>query len=269
MAAKKIMITGVYGLIASAVYEHLVKQPEKYDVYAMARRRTSSSRAPEGRSLDIADEKFFIADLSDLNALRAVFEGMDCVVHMAADPDPASAWKSILHSNIIGGYHAFEACRLAQVSRVIFASSGGLMLGYLNDEPYKAISQCRFDDVPDELPVLTHLDPPRPTEPYTASKVWGEALARCYADVHGLSCICLRIGWVNSEDQPVDPSLAWVWCSQRDIAQLVQRCIDAPDELRFDVFYGTSNNKHNFFDTSHARQVVGYVPQDRAEGWVR
>ena len=53
--------------------------------------------------------------------------------------------------------------------------------------------------------------------------------------------------------------------SQRDIVQLVERCLNAPDSLRFDVYFGQSNNRYNLVDIEHAREVVGYAPQDRAE----
>ena len=32
-----------------------------------------------------------------------------------------------------------------------------------------------------------------------------------------------------------------------------------------DVFYAVSNNKWSYRDTSHAREVVGYEPEDEAE----
>jgi nucleoside-diphosphate-sugar epimerase len=111
--------------------------------------------------------------------------------------------------------------------------------------------------------------PNRPTTLYAASKIWGEALARTYADVHGLSCVCLRIGWVVGEDRPRPDRLGSDWCSHRDIAQLVQRCVDAPEGLRFDTFYGVSDNRYRFVDIDHPREVVGYAPQDRAEDFPR
>jgi len=110
---------------------------------------------------------------------------------------------------------------------------------------------------------MTHLHPPRPTEAYSASKVWGEAMARMYAERHKLSCICIRIGWVNAENRPWQADLAAGWCSHRDIAQLVTRCVDAPDDLRFDIFYGVSDNRYRWVDIDHAHEVVGYAPQDR------
>jgi nucleoside-diphosphate-sugar epimerase len=96
--------------------------------------------------------------------------------------------------------------------------------------------------------------------------VWGEALGRVYADVHGLSVICLRIGWVNEEDRP--HTYPWAragWCSQRDVAQLVERSIQAPDKVRFDIFYAMSGSKWNWVDIDHARKVIGYIPRDNAE----
>ena len=56
-----------------------------------------------------------------------------------------------------------------------------------------------------------------------------------------------------------------LWCSQRDIVQLIERRIGAPDSLRFDVFFGQSDNRYNLVDIQHARDVLGYAPQDKAE----
>ena len=50
--------------------------------------------------------------------------------------------------------------------------------------------------------MLTHQTPIRPSGIYGASKIWGEALARHYADTTDLSTICLRIGHVTEEDRP-------------------------------------------------------------------
>ena len=88
-----------------------------------------------------------------------------------------------------------------------------------------------------------------------------------YASTHGMSCICLRIGWVTADDQVPGshPRARTIWCSQRDIVQLVERCINAPDTLRFDVFFGQSANRYNLVDIQHARDIVGYEPQDNSE----
>jgi hypothetical protein len=46
---------------------------------------------------------------------------------------------------------------------------------------------------------------------------------------------------------------------------MVEKCIEAPDSVRFDIFYAVSNNKWGYRDFSHAREVIGFEPQDSAE----
>jgi len=207
-----------------------------------------------------------LADLSDLDAVEKAVQGMDVVVQMAADPRPEASWDSLLSSNIIGVRNVFEAVVRAGVPRVIYASSIMVSWGYQLDEPYKSISESRFEQLKgEEIHTVTHEWPHRPTGLYPATKVWGEALARYACDVHGVSVICLRIGWVNAEDSPHKPENAAVWCSQRDVVQLVERSIEAPASVRFDIFYGVSNNRWRWVDLEHPRLAIGYIPRDSAE----
>lgn len=262
--SKKIMITGVYGLIAGAIYNHLQVDSDKYDLYALARRRHDSDRVADGRTLNIPDDKFFLSDMTDLDTVTEALTGMDVVVHMAADPSGAGGWESVLNSNLIGTYHIFEGARRAGVKRVIFASSIQVSHGYRMEEPYKTLASNDTTDIPAEVPMVTHEWPPAPPNIYASSKVWGEALAKTYSISHGISCISLRIGWVVAEDRPRAKD---IWCSQRDIVQLTEKCINAPDDLKFDIFYGMSDNKWRWVDIDHARDVVGYISQDRAEDY--
>lgn len=188
---------------------------------------------------------------------------MDTVVHLAADPDGNSPWESILANNITGTYHVFEACRLAGVRRVIYASTIQVIFGYQSEEPYRSLLKGRFEAVlqSDYCPVQ-HDQPPRPLNLYASSKVWGEGLAHMYALTHGLSCIALRIGWVLAEDRVPERWGESVYCSQRDIAEIIERCIAAPDSLRFEILFGLSNNRYNLADISYERELLGYVPQD-------
>ncbi len=257
----KVLVTGVYGLIAWVAYKRLSDRAD-LAVSGLARRRTPLERVAEDESIEIPEERFYLSDLTDYDGVRAAVEGQEVVVHMAADPRPTADWEDILDSNMIGAYHVFEACRDAGVRRVVYASSIMANWGYWDDEPYRAIREGRYDEVPETLPLITYRDPPRPTEPYSASKVWGEALARTYSDVHGVSCICLRIGWVNAEDEPYKSEVAPVWCSQRDIVQLIEKSVDAPADLKFDILYGISNNPYCWVDVARGSEVVGYVPQD-------
>jgi nucleoside-diphosphate-sugar epimerase len=109
--------------------------------------------------------------------------------------------------------------------------------------------------------------PVRPPNLYGASKVWGEALARFYADTRGLSCICLRLGWVKSaDDSEIRSNKLWLKhvLTHGDLAKLIVAGIEAPAVLRFGIFHGISNNRRKQFDISDARQRLGYTPEDDA-----
>jgi hypothetical protein len=70
---------------------------------------------------------------------------------------------------------------------------------------------------------------------------------------------------VGEPDRPQAPA-HWVnWCSQRDIVQAIDRSIEAPPTLRYDIFFVTSNNRWSYRDLEHTRHILGYVPQDNAE----
>lgn len=251
MSQKKVLITGMSGLIGSAVRRRL---EGKYELSALNRRALPGVNC-------------YQADIADLEAIRPAFAGQDAVVHLAAVVSGKAAWEEVLQANIIGAYNVFEAARQAEVKRVIYASSGATISGWEQEEPYKALAEGRYSEAPAAWPMLTHESPARPSGLYGASKVWGETLARHFADASDMSIICLRIGAVNREDRPLTPRQFPLWCSQRDIAQMVEKCIEAPASLRYDIFYVTSNNEWGYRDLTHPRQVVGYEPQDAAEDY--
>ena len=263
--ALNVHVTGVSGLIGDVVYAHLAAQPDRYTVTGSGRRYEGSSRVAEGRPLSCPPDRFRLADLADLEAMERAFEGAEVVVHMGAIPDPSAPIEIIVPSNVVGGYNALEACKRQGVRRIVYASTVMTNWGYRFDEPYKAISEGRFHDVPDGFRRVTHRDPVRPTEPYSASKVWGEGMCRAYADGHGLSCLCLRIGGVNDRDVPEGADGGALWCSQRDVATVAELAVNAPEDLRFDIFYALSTSRYRWLDADHAREVLGFEPADRAE----
>ena len=245
---RRVLITGMSGLIGEAVRRRL---DGRWALRAL-------NRGP------VAGVETHRADIGDLDAIAPAFRDVDAVVHLAANVQANPPWEAVLRDNVVGTYNVFEAARRAGVKRVVYASSGATVSNIERDEPYAALTAGRYDEVA-EWPVLTHESPTRPHGLYGCSKIWGEALARHFADTAGMSMICLRIGHVSAEDRPVKPREFSVWCSRRDIAQMVERCLAAPQSLRFDVFFVTSDNKWGYRDLEHARAAVGYAPEDRAE----
>ena len=262
----KVHITGVYGLIGNLMYSHLSSQPELYDVYGSSRRSVSSARADADAILPLPDDHFMIADLSDAQAVCKAVAGMDAVLHIGAAPGPEAPFKVVLNSNIIGTYNVLEACREAGVRRLVYASSIMVSNGYFKySEPYSSIYNLRYEDIPENIPPITHTHLPRPTEPYSASKVYGESLCRTYADAHQISTVCLRIGYVNKEDLCTIPFANSQWFSQRDCANLIELALIATEKPVFEICYGVSDNQHRWVDIDHSREVLGFIPQDSHE----
>lgn len=204
------------------------------------------------------------ADIADLEAIQPAFDGVDVVVHLAALAGSPATLDELLAPNIVGTYNVFEAARRAGVKRVVFASSGAAVSGYERDAPYRTLITSGQGSV-SSWQTLTHESPVRPAGLYGCSKVWGEALARHFADAHSLSVLCVRIGRVTAQDRPTEPREFSVWCSQRDIVRMLEACIAAPPSLRFDIFFATSRNRWSYRDLEHARALLGWEPLDAAE----
>jgi uronate dehydrogenase/NAD+ dependent glucose-6-phosphate dehydrogenase len=261
-ARKRVLVVGMSGLIGGLVGPKLA---ERHEVRALNRRPVEGYETCQ-------------ADIADLDAIRPAFEGVDTVVNLttytSSDRSSAASGEEdvagYISTNVVGARNVYEAARAADVGRVVFASAGASVYNYITEEPYKSLAEARWDDVPQDFRKLSHLDPYRPNGVYGASKAWGEALGRFYSDVHGMSVICVRVGHVPKPPQDeyqLPPYEASIYCSHRDIVQMFDRCVEAPDDLRFDVLFACSNNRGLFRDIEHSRKVVGFVPQDGIRDW--
>tara|TARA_B100000809_G_C15108150_1_gene519524 strand:- start:44 stop:286 length:243 start_codon:yes stop_codon:yes gene_type:complete len=70
-----------------------------------------------------------LGDVSDFDAILPAFEGIDTVLHLSAYTEDVYEWESTERVNIRGTYKVYETARIHGVKRVIFANSGGTMLG--------------------------------------------------------------------------------------------------------------------------------------------
>ena len=256
---QRVVVTGADGLIGRLVLDAW-RGDSRYDVVGLARK--------PGPYADV------VTDIVDLDALVGAFDGADAIVHLAATSAVGSEWDAVLPSNLIGTYNVFEAAKRAGVERVVFASSN------------HAIGTNEAENAPglyelDDPRVWDHTAEIRPDSLYGVSKVYGEAMARYYVDHHGLKAYCLRIGGVRSPQDASHPANLWqpehdrdaaklalrrrtraVWLSERDCVQLIERCLES--DLDWVLCYGISDNPRRFWDIEHAKEVLGYAPQDAA-----
>lgn len=192
---------------------------------------------------DIAgDETFVKADLADMAAVERLVDGMEGVVHLGGF-SVEGPWETILNANIVGCYNVFEAARKHRVKRIVFASSNHAM-GFYPRRRRVGVGE-----------------PVRPDSRYGVSKAFGEALGAMYAFKHGLRVTCLRIG--NFGDAPLDRRRLSIWLAPQDLVQLIRIGLEHPD-LRYEIFYGASDNDRSFWDNEAAFRY-GYKPQGRSE----
>lgn len=256
---KRIVITGSNGLIGRMLLDAW-RGSGQYDAVGLAR--------SEGDYTDI------LADTSDMDALIKGFKGADVIVHLAGASAVESSWEDVLESNIIGLRNVFEAARIAGVPRVVFSSSN------------HAVGTFEEANAPDIWEIhdtrqIDHHSEIMPDSYYGVSKAYGEAMARYYVDHHELEAVCLRIGAATGTDKPASPENLWkperddeegireartriraTWLSDRDCVHLIERSVEA--DVTWALVYGISDNPRKIWDIEHARDVLGYEPQDSA-----
>lgn len=237
----RVAVTGANGLIGALLTERL--DPDRFEVVP----------------LDRED-----ADITDLEALERALSGADAMVHLAGNSNRDAEWEALVDPNVIGARNAFEAARRAGVRRVVFASSNHAVGQYLLEDE-------RFAD-PDHPDLVGTDVPVRPDSFYGATKVWGEALGRLYAERHGLEVVCLRIGWVTDDDEPptADSSIRdsvevqrrapGMWLSHRDCVELVAASLTA--DVSFAIVNGVSDNRGRWFSLEEGRRLLGWEPRD-------
>jgi nucleoside-diphosphate-sugar epimerase len=209
-----------------------------------------------------------VADVRRVEQMEDVFAGVAAVIDLAADPSVHASWTTVREKNLTATVAVLEAARRAGVGRVVFASSNHVTGLYERDEPYASVVAGRYEGLePGTLPRVTAEWPVRPDGFYGIGKSAGETAGRFYSEEHGLSVLCLRIGSVGNDDRPHNTRQYATFISQRDLVQLVRRCIEAPSDLRFGVFYGVSRNTWRIWDIEDARSAIGYDPLDDAESY--
>lgn len=231
---KLVLITGASGNIGKALrssLQHDYRLRLQYQKHAL----TELS----------ANEESVEADIEDFAAVTHMIEGVDAIIHLAADSYTYATWEAVRGPNIDGTYNVFEAARLAGVHKIVFASTNHVMGIYDHEQAWP---------IHPEQPV-------RPDGYYGVSKAFGEALARYYADEFKMAMICLRIGWFL--ERPHNETALRMWLSARDLDQLVRLSLETPQQ--FGIYYGVSNNQRGKWDIENARHELGYNPVDDSE----
>jgi len=162
-AGRRAVVTGGSGFIGSALVRHL--RSEAWDVVAVDRKPFADADQP-GRIADVAQE----------GALAGLLDERTVIFHMAASADVAASVANPRHdfdNTFRGVFEVLEAARHAG-SRLVFPSTASIF------------------DASNTLP-LSERAFPRPTSPYAAGKLGGEAYCHAYHRSYGVDVRIARL----------------------------------------------------------------------------
>jgi uronate dehydrogenase len=237
-ARRRVLVTGAAGRIGRG-----------FAAVALPRYELRLTDRPEAdASVVTAPEPVISARLDRLEELAPIFEGVDTVVHLAAQPSPRAEWDQLLPDNIIATYNVFAAAEAAGCRRVVYASSVHAVSGYPRGHQ------------------VSGADPVNPGDLYGVSKCFGEALGRYMAEQRGLSVIAVRIGAFQPLDSASGPQSQWlsdIFVAPPDLFQLLCRAIDV-EGIRFALVHAASDNDAMRMDITDTRALLGYAPE---YGW--
>jgi nucleoside-diphosphate-sugar epimerase len=245
MAKPKVLVTGANGLIGGLTVRGL---GDKYEFSGFSR------HAVEGIP-------YTVGDVRDLDALRRAVAGQDMVLHLAGETHNIDSWDDHFQITAGGTINVFRAAADAGVKRTVFMSTGSTMCGWEWDDslPYGKLARGEWDDV-ESWELLDHTTPPRPDSPYGAAKLFGEAAGRWFSDQTPMSVLIIRLGAVLPSNQPELIRHFPGYLAQEDAVQMIDRCLGAPEHVRFGIFDAISENSKRWRDTTPAKEVLGWRP---------
>jgi UDP-glucose 4-epimerase len=168
--AERLLVTGGAGFIGANLIDDLVRAGG-YEIRVVDNESTSRLERIPAHGVNAIR-----ADIRDLEVVGRALDGVDTVVHLAADTrvmdsiaDPAKNFDV----NVAGSFHLLRLARDAGVKCFVNASTGGAILG---DAP---------SPVHEEMPA-------RPLSPYGASKLAVEGYCSAFAGAYGMKSASLR-----------------------------------------------------------------------------
>jgi uronate dehydrogenase len=190
-----------------------------------------------------------VGDLRDRAEVRQAVEGVESVVHLAAEPDDAD-FALLEGPNVRGLFHVLDAARREGVRRVTLASSIQVLGKWWES------SLGRPANAADASP-MNH---------YALTKLWAEQMGEMYARCYGLSVLAVRVAFmVRNLTEALrlrDQQLFDVYLSRGDVGRFFALAVEAP-AIDFAVLYAAGAGCERKLDLEPARRLLGYEPHDR------
>jgi len=173
---RKILITGGAGFIGSHFVDALVDAYPAHRIIVLDKMTYAADINHISAHLEQHRVQLVMGDICDYDICRKLIQDCDLVVHAAAESHVDRSFHSSIlftHTNTLGTHTIMEACRDAQVPRIIHVST---------DEVYGEVLSGEVNENGEM----------NPTNPYSASKAAAEMIVNGYRHSFNLPVVVVR-----------------------------------------------------------------------------
>ncbi len=176
LLSEKILVTGGCGFIGSNLVNKLIT--DGYSVSIL----DDLSTGKKDYIQDCLEEKtceLIVGSITNLSLLDEMMKKIDIVIHEAAKPDVRASKDNLFSdfdTNVLGTLNVLQTMANNEVSKIIFASSGGTVYG-------------ETDVIP-----TPETEPLAPISHYGASKAACEQYISSFSNLYNIEAISLRLG---------------------------------------------------------------------------
>lgn len=183
MAAKRVLITGITGMVGSHLLDFLIENTD-WEIWGMLRWRSPLDNI-EGHvsAINRKDRiRLVYADLRDTMSLDAAVKQArpDFVFHLAAQSYPKTSFDSpldTLDTNVQGTERLLGALRTHCPKAVVHVCASSEVFGRVPKEKLPIDEECTF----------------HPASPYAISKVGTDLIGRYYAEAYDMTVMTTRM----------------------------------------------------------------------------
>lgn len=181
---KKILITGITGMVGSHLADFILKNKKNWKIYGCCRWRSDVFNINHLFQENIYNKKVFLRymDLTDLSSVQEIVNEVkpDIVFHLAAQSFPKASFNMrtlTFETNIIGTDNLLHSLKELKHQPIIHICSSSEVFGRVSKKELPIDENCRF----------------HPASPYAISKIGTDLIANFYFESYKMKILTTRM----------------------------------------------------------------------------
>jgi GDP-mannose 4,6-dehydratase len=181
---KKILITGITGMVGSHLADHILTSKKTWKIYGCCRWRSDTTNINHLFKNKVYNKKLFLKymDLTDLSSVSEVVNEVkpDIVFHLAAQSFPKASFNmrsATYETNIIGTDNLLYSLKNLKKKPIIHICSSSEVFGRVSKKELPIDENCKF----------------HPASPYAISKIGTDLIAKFYFESYNMKILTTRM----------------------------------------------------------------------------